>query len=31
MNRLQFAFLMRVHGLTGAQAHALAALVWAVF
>lgn len=28
MNRLQIAFLMRVHGLTEAQANALAALIW---
>lgn len=28
MNRLQIAFLMRVHGLTESQAHALAALIW---
>lgn len=28
MNRLQISFLMRVHGLTEAQAHALAVLVW---
>lgn len=28
MNRLQILFLMRVHGLTEAQANALAVLVW---
>ena len=28
MTRLQVAFLMRAHGLTEAQAHALAALIW---
>lgn len=28
MNRLQIAFLMRAHGLTESQAHALAALIW---
>ena len=26
--KLQFAFLMRAHGLTEAQAHALAVLIW---
>ncbi len=28
MMRLQIAFLMRAHGLTEAQANALAALIW---
>lgn len=28
MNRLQIALLMRAHGLTEAQANALAALIW---
>lgn len=28
MNRLRIRFLMRVHGLTEAQAHAIAALIW---
>jgi hypothetical protein len=28
MNRLQIRFLMRVHGLTEAQANALAILIW---
>lgn len=28
MTRLQIAFLMRVHGLTEAQANALAVLIW---
>lgn len=28
MTKLQIAFLMRVHGLTEAQAHALAVLIW---
>lgn len=28
MRRLQVRFLMRVHGLTEAQANAIAALVW---
>jgi len=28
MNRLQITFLMRAHGLTEAQAHALAVLIW---
>jgi hypothetical protein len=28
MTRLQIAFLMRVHGVTEAQAHAIAALFW---
>ena len=28
MNKLQIRFLMRVHGLTEAQAHAVAALIW---
>lgn len=28
MNWLQISFLMRVHGLTEAQANALAVLVW---
>jgi len=28
MNRLQIAFLMRAHGLTEAQAQAIAALIW---
>lgn len=28
MNGLQISFLMRAHGLTEAQAHALAALIW---
>lgn len=30
MNGLQISFLMRTHGLTEAQAHALAALIWGV-
>lgn len=30
MNRLQIAFLMRAHGLTEAQANALAVLIWGV-
>lgn len=28
MNRLQILFLMRAHGLTKAQARAVAALIW---
>jgi hypothetical protein len=28
MNRLQILYLRRLHGLTEAQAHALAALIW---
>jgi hypothetical protein len=28
MTRLQFRYLRRLHGLTEAQAHAIAALVW---
>ncbi len=28
MTRLQILFLMRTHGLTEAQANAIAALVW---
>ena len=28
MARLQVAFLMRAHGLTESQAHALAVLIW---
>lgn len=28
MNRLRIGFLMRVHGLTEAQAQAIAALIW---
>jgi len=28
MNRLQISFLMRAHGLTEAQAQAVAALIW---
>ena len=28
MTRLQVLYLRRLHGLTEAQAHALAALVW---
>lgn len=28
MKRLQIAFLMRAHGLTEAQANALAVLIW---
>ena len=28
MNRMRIAYLRRLHGLTEAQAHALAALVW---
>ena len=28
MRRLQIRFLMRAHGLTEAQAHALAVLIW---
>ncbi len=28
MNRLQISFLMRAHGLTEAQAQAMAALIW---
>ncbi len=31
MSRLQLAFLMRAHGLTEAQTHALAALIWGAF
>jgi hypothetical protein len=28
MNKLQILYLRRLHGLTEAQAHAVAALVW---
>jgi hypothetical protein len=28
MKRLQILYLRRVHGMTEAQAHAIAALVW---
>jgi hypothetical protein len=28
MNRLQILYLCRMHGLTEAQAHAVAVLVW---
>lgn len=28
MTRLRVSFLMRVHGLTEAQANAMAALIW---
>ena len=28
MNRMQIIFLMRQHGLTEAQAQAIAALIW---
>jgi hypothetical protein len=28
MTRLQILYLRRLHGLTEAQAHALAALIW---
>lgn len=28
MNRLQILYLRHLHGLTEAQAHALAALIW---
>jgi len=28
MNALQISFLMRAHGLTEAQAHAMAVLIW---
>lgn len=30
MNRLRVLFLMRCHGITEAQANALAALIWGV-
>lgn len=30
MSRLQYLYLMRLHGLTEAQANAIAALIWGI-